>query len=81
LTTYPNTKYADEAAKKIAICQERLAQNQFYVGRFYYKQEAYPAAVHRFEQLLAAYPNDPVAADSCTTSPSPTSGRARRSRP
>ncbi len=64
LTTYPNTKYADEAKKKIATCQERLAQNQFYVGRFYYKQEAYPAAIHRFEQLLAAYPNDPVAADS-----------------
>jgi outer membrane protein assembly factor BamD len=64
LTTYPNTKYADEAQKRLASCQERLAQHQFYVGRFYYKQEAYPAAIHRFEEILASYPNDPVAADS-----------------
>lgn len=64
LTTYPNTKYTDEAQKRIAACQERLAQYQFYVGRFYYKQEAYSAAIRRFEQVLASYPNDPVAADS-----------------
>jgi outer membrane protein assembly factor BamD len=64
LTTYPNTKYADEARKRISVCQERLAQYQFYVGHFYYKQEAYPAAIHRFEQILTTYPNDPVVADT-----------------
>lgn len=64
LTTYPNTKYADEARKSIASCNERLARYQFYVGRFYFKQEAYPAAIHRFEQVLSAYPADPIAADS-----------------
>ncbi len=64
LTTYPNTKYIEEAQKRIVSCKERLAQYQFYVGRFYYKQEAYLAAIHRFEQVLAAYPNDPVVADS-----------------
>ena len=64
LTTYPNTKYADEAQKRISICQERLAQYQFYVGQFYYKQEAYPAAIHRFEQILTTYPNQPVVADT-----------------
>ncbi|HTN43163.1 MAG TPA: outer membrane protein assembly factor BamD [Nitrospiria bacterium] len=64
LTTYPNSKYADEARKRISICQERLAQYQFYVGHFYYKQEAYPAAIHRFEQILSAYPNEPVVADT-----------------
>jgi outer membrane protein assembly factor BamD len=64
LTTYPNTKYADEARKRISICQERLARYQFYVGHFYYKQAAYPAAIHRFEQILTTYPNDPVIADT-----------------
>jgi len=64
LTTYPNTKYAEEAKKNIAVCRERLAQNQYYVGRFYYKKGAYPAAIYRFEQLLVLYPDDPVAADS-----------------
>jgi outer membrane protein assembly factor BamD len=64
LTTYPNTKYADEARKRISVCRERLAQYQFYVGHFYYKQEAYPAAIHRFEQILTTYPNEPVIADT-----------------
>jgi outer membrane protein assembly factor BamD len=62
LTTYPSTQYADEAKKRIADCRERLAQHQFYVGHFYYKKEAYPAAIYRFEQILSTYPNDPVAA-------------------
>ncbi|MBI3611042.1 MAG: outer membrane protein assembly factor BamD [Nitrospirae bacterium] len=64
LTTYPNTKYADEAQKRIGICRERLSQYQFYVGHFYYKQAAYPAAIRRFQQVLASYPNQPVVADS-----------------
>lgn len=63
MTTYPNTQYADEAQKRIADCRDRLARHQFYVGHFYYKQEAYPAAIYRFEQILATYPNDPIAAD------------------
>ncbi|MBI3995365.1 MAG: outer membrane protein assembly factor BamD [Nitrospirae bacterium] len=64
LTTYPNTSYAGEAQKRIAVCRERLARHELYVGRFYYKQAAYPAAIRRFEQILSVYPNDPVAADS-----------------
>ncbi|HUK57492.1 MAG TPA: outer membrane protein assembly factor BamD [Nitrospiria bacterium] len=64
LSTYPNTKYADEARKRISICQERLARYQFYVGHFYYKQEAYPAAIRRFEQILITYPNDPIVMDT-----------------
>ncbi len=64
LSTYPTTKYAEEAQKRIIVCQERLAQQQFYVGRFYYKQEAYPAAIQRFEQILSAYPGNPIGADA-----------------
>lgn len=62
LTTYPSTQYADDAKKRIAVSRERLAQHQFYVGHFYYKKEAYPAAIYRFEHILATYPNDTVAA-------------------
>ncbi|HEY5595439.1 MAG TPA: outer membrane protein assembly factor BamD, partial [Nitrospiria bacterium] len=64
LTAFPNTTYADEARKRIAICEERLGRYQFYVGRFYFKQEAYPAAVYRFQQILTFYPNHPLVADA-----------------
>lgn len=64
LTTYPNSPYADEAKKRIAVCRQRIAGHQFYVGHFYYRQGAYPAAVFRLEQILATYPEEPVAQDS-----------------
>lgn len=64
LTTYPNTKYADEARKRISVCRDRLSRYQFYVGYFYYRKGAYPAAIHRFEQILTTYPNEPIVADT-----------------
>ncbi|HEY4485293.1 MAG TPA: outer membrane protein assembly factor BamD [Nitrospiria bacterium] len=60
LSTYPATSYAGEADKYIAASRERLAQQQFYVGHFYYKQGAYPAAIHRFQQILGSYSDQPV---------------------
>jgi len=64
LTTYPNSPYVDEAKKRIDVCRERLAGHQYYVGYFYYRQGAYPAAVFRFEQLLATYPDSRVTQDT-----------------
>jgi outer membrane protein assembly factor BamD len=64
LTTYPNSPYVDEAKNRIAVCRQRLAGHQFYVGHFYYRQGAYPAAEFRLEQILATYPDEPVAQDS-----------------
>ncbi len=53
---YPRSPYVDEATEKLAECRERLAAYELYVGRFYYRQGAYPAAIGRFEGLLKAYP-------------------------
>jgi outer membrane protein assembly factor BamD len=53
---YPRSPYVDEAKAKIAACRERLAAYELYVGRFYYRQDAYPAAIGRFTGLLRVYP-------------------------
>jgi outer membrane protein assembly factor BamD len=56
LTKYPGSPYEEEAKKYIAICRDKLAEYELYVGMFYHKKGSYPAAVGRFEKLLKDYP-------------------------
>jgi outer membrane protein assembly factor BamD len=56
LQSYPRSPYVDQAKEKLAASRERLAAYELYVGRFYYRQGAYPAAIGRFEGLLKGYP-------------------------
>jgi outer membrane protein assembly factor BamD len=56
LQSYPRSAYVDEGKEKLAASRERLAAYELYVGRFYYSQKAYPAAIGRFEGLLKSYP-------------------------
>ena len=53
---YPRSPYVEEAREKIAVCRERVAAYELYVGRFYYRQQAYPAAIGRFSGILRVYP-------------------------
>jgi len=64
LAKYPASPYEEEAKKYIAICKDRLAEYELYVGRFYYKKEAFPAAVGRLEKLMKEYPGYPVEKDA-----------------
>jgi outer membrane protein assembly factor BamD len=56
LQSYPRSTFVDEAKEKLAASRERLAAYELYVGRYYYRQDAYPAAIGRFESLLKVYP-------------------------
>lgn len=56
LAKYPRSSYEEEARRNIAVCSDRLAQYEHYVARFYAKKGSYPAAIGRYEQLLAEYP-------------------------
>jgi outer membrane protein assembly factor BamD len=64
LSVYPDSQYAEEARKRIRMCETDLAEHQLYVGRFYYKKGAYPAAIERFTRLLDAYPKLPPAEEA-----------------
>ncbi len=58
---FPDSPYLPQARAHVAEIRERLAARELYVGRFYYKKEAYPAARERFEDLLREYPDTPPA--------------------
>jgi len=56
ITNYPSSEYAKQAEEKIKDCEQRLAENEFQVGQFYYKIKAYRAAVGRLQDIPTQYP-------------------------
>jgi outer membrane protein assembly factor BamD len=64
LVKYPGGPYEEEAKKYIAICRERLAAYELYVGSFYYKKGSYLSALGRLEKLLKDYPGSNVEPDT-----------------
>ena len=57
VNNYP--AYENQARNKIGFCKKRLADQEFYIGIFYYDQGRYKAAYQRFGGLLDKYPDDP----------------------
>jgi outer membrane protein assembly factor BamD len=53
----PPSLFTEKAKEKIEICRKRLADHEFYVGNFYFKQGRFQAAAMRFEGFLKNYPN------------------------
>jgi outer membrane protein assembly factor BamD len=64
LANHPNSPYAAEAREKLAKCNGILAEHDFNIARFYFKQEKYPAARDRFEEIVRKYRGTPVASRS-----------------
>ena len=57
LKEFPGSAYELDAHAKIKEGREHLAAYEIYVGKHYYRQAAYLAALHRFERVLALYPD------------------------
>ncbi len=56
---YPPGLFTEKAKEKIGVCKKRLADHEFYVGNFYYKNGKFQAAASRFEELLEKFPRIP----------------------
>ncbi len=54
---YPVDGYTREARPHIAACIKSLAGHDLYVGRFYFKNRYYKAALSRFMAVLTGYPD------------------------
>jgi outer membrane protein assembly factor BamD len=54
--SYPEHPLAKEARDRIVLCENKLANHERYVGRFYWKRHKYAGAAQRFETLISAYP-------------------------
>jgi outer membrane protein assembly factor BamD len=57
LNEYPGSVYEPDAHAKITEGREHLAAYEIYVGKHYFRQAAYLAALHRFERVLVLYPD------------------------
>ena len=64
LANHPKSPYAAEAKEKLAKCNGILAEHEFNIAQFYFKQEKYPAARDRFEEIVRKYRGTPVASKS-----------------
>jgi outer membrane protein assembly factor BamD len=64
LANHPKSPQAAEAKEKLAKCNGILAQHEFNIAEFYFKQEKYPAARDRFEEIVRKYRGTPVASRS-----------------
>ncbi len=64
INTYPKSPQAAEAKEKLAKCVEYLAEHDFNVAFFYFKQEKYPAARDRFEEIVRKYKDTSTAVKS-----------------
>jgi len=54
---YPRNPYREFVEIRIEKCRTIIADGELMVGQFYYKKDAYQAAVGRFEGLLKDYPD------------------------
>ncbi|MEE9911616.1 MAG: outer membrane protein assembly factor BamD [Deltaproteobacteria bacterium] len=52
---FPQSKFSVLAEKMIRDCKTKLAEHEFYVGNFYFKQKKYDAALKRFETIRRDY--------------------------
>jgi len=59
IANYPSNLFTEKAKDKIGICKRQLAEHEFYVGEFYYRQEKFRAAASRLEGLLEKFPRWP----------------------
>lgn len=57
VTKFPSDPYSPYAVKKIKRCKDSLANHEEYVANFYLKGKKYEAALKRFEEIFALYPD------------------------
>jgi len=59
VANYPTSLLTEKAKEKITACKKRLAEHEFYIANFYYKQGRFESAALRFEELLQKFPKNP----------------------
>ena len=57
IQTFPNSKYSEDAAKKLAKLRNTLAKHEFYVALYYTKIGSHIAAINRSKFIIESYPN------------------------
>jgi outer membrane protein assembly factor BamD len=61
---FPESDFAALAHEQIEICREMLARHEYLIGDFYYQRANYKASESRMAELMALYPNTPIAPEA-----------------
>lgn len=56
--TYPSSPLVEEAQKYIKLLHAKLAEKEFYNGRYYYKRKKPRAALIYFDKIIEKYPDN-----------------------
>ena len=59
LKTFPRSRFRHLAEERRKQCLESLARNQMEIGKFYFRISSFHSAITRFQELMAAYPDQP----------------------
>jgi outer membrane protein assembly factor BamD len=57
MARFPESKFSMSAGKLLRECNQELAEKEFYVGKFYFRQKKFQAALSRFETVANNYAN------------------------
>ena len=57
INTFPNSKYSEDASKKLTKLMNTLARHELYVAIYYTKIGSYIAAINRSKFIIENYPN------------------------
>jgi outer membrane protein assembly factor BamD len=61
---FPESDFAALAHEQIEICREMLGRHEYLIGDFYYNRANYKASESRMAELMALYPDTPIAPDA-----------------
>ena len=57
IARFPNSKFSMMAEKSLRECKKNLAEQEFYIGYFYFKKKQFKSALKRFETIEKEYAN------------------------
>ena len=63
IETFPDSKYSEDALKKLVKLKNTLAKHEFYIALYYTRNGSHIAAINRSKYIIENYPNSPSVAD------------------
>ena len=64
VTLYPDSRYADDAKKRMVYLRNTLAKNEVHIADYYLRRGAYLAAVNRARYVVENYSRTPAVPDA-----------------
>ena len=61
--TFPDSKYSEEALKKLVVLKNILARHEFYIALYYTSNGSHIAAINRSKYIIEHYPKSLSVAD------------------